>query len=636
MTTTENPIDIADTADGVIPPQMSADEALDSSTATTPADTDDPPDSPTKTAGEASTVPVLPTSAEEVKDFTLLYVDPDELVIGHNRRAFRPEDLDDDFVDDLADRGNYVPIIARFDWQGQLVVRDGQIRTHGLRKAKRTAVHRGQDSWHKALVLAQDHAITADRAAQLEDLVEQHGANFLRLAMTETDHLRFVQEALDLGVEPDKVGKKLRLKPADARTLVSVAQSTHAADLAHQGVLPIDETVVIAEFDGYGDTEAVAQLTEIARTNPRQLKNKAGQLRDARTERLALEAEAARLAERGVRVIERPDTISGPHIRQLADLRPTPRTKPGTALSVKRHSSCPGHAAYLLYRASTWHRPQDEVVVIHVCTDFQKHRHAERDAEPGKVLRPPAALSAIAGRRKGPMTAAEKAYRDTVIANGKKWDSATRERIASLETFAKRKSLPQAEDTWLAAMQATSARYAKAASKGHPLAQKLLGWDTKFAGLSDDKRRQAIRAEISTVKPERARVIAMVMGLAAQEQGVSRRTTWENPTDEDVAYVTKLRELEQAKLLDRALDEIEELVLNPAPPVDSAIVAAVDAENDTEAIADDSTIADTAPDPGDDGADDEAADDIGEPDPADAEHDQVTAPVEDGPRNLAA
>ncbi|EWM19640.1 hypothetical protein [Kutzneria sp. 744] len=550
------------------------------------------PDTSTHDADTHEITLVLPTSAQEVKDFKLLHVDPDELVIGRNARAFKHEDLDPDFVHDLSDRGNYVPIIARFDAHGQLVVRDGQVRTHGLREAKRLAVdkHGDESTWHKALVLAQEHDITDERAAEIERLVEQHGANFLRFAMTEADHLRTVQGLLELGVEPEKVGKKLRLKANDAAVLVAVAKSTHAAELAHQGVLGLSESAVIAEFEAFGDeNEAVAALTEVAQSNPRHLHQTAQRLREARTERLAVQIAAAELAAQGVTVIERPDTLYGPQIRQIADLRPTARTRPGSTLSVKRHSTCPGHAAFLSFRR-TWQDREGAVTVIHVCTDFQKHKHAERNAEPGQtLLEGPTNATSGGGTQQGPTTAEKKAYRKTVIANGKAWDLATIKRMEALELFAKRRSLSQAEDTWLEAMRATSSRYADAASKGHRLALKLLGWDTKFAGYGN---KPSLRAEILKAKPERARIISMVMVLAAVEQGASRRTTWENPSDEEIAYFAKLQTLklqtmEPTGLADWELSDVEALVLNRSAPVDAAVIAAVVDELEVEATPDD-------------------------------------------------
>lgn len=537
---------------------------------------------------------VLPTTAEEAKDFTLLYVDPDELVIGPNVRQFDPERLEDPaeeeyagFVDDLLDRGNAIPIIARYDAHGQLIVIDGQVRTYGLRKAKKRATASGDASWKKAFVIAQTYGISDERAAEIERMVEQHGANFLRFDMAPTDHLRTVQGLLELGVEPKNVGKRLRLKAKDADILVAVAQSTRAADLAQQGVLGVAESAVIAEFEAYGDaTEAVEELTEIAQSNPRQLANVAQRLRDARTERLALAAAAADLAEQGVPVIERPDTLYGPQIRQLADLRPTAKTKPGSTLSVKRHAKCPGHAAFLTFRR-TWQDKEGTVTVIHVCTDFQKHKHAERNAEPGKTLVERPTYSTGSGVQKGPMTAEQKKYRKKVIDNGKAWDSATIKRMEALQLFAKRRSLSQTEDTWLEAMRASSSRYADAASKGHRLALKLLGWDTKFIG-----KKASLRAEILKARPERARVISMVMVLAAVEQGVSRRTTWERPTEEEVAYFAKLRTLklqtmEHSELKDWELSEVEALVLDGIESVDADLAAAVDDEEEVEASLDD-------------------------------------------------
>src|ERR1043165_4215008 len=108
---------------------------------------------------------VLPTAAEVVDDYELLRVDPNQLVIGPNARKINQDDLDPDFLDDLADQGNFVPIIARWDAHGQLVVRDGQMRTLGLRRVE----------WPRAFVLAQKVDITDEKAAAIDRLGEQQG-----------------------------------------------------------------------------------------------------------------------------------------------------------------------------------------------------------------------------------------------------------------------------------------------------------------------------------------------------------------------------------------------------------------------------------------------------------------------------
>lgn len=559
---------------------------------------------------------VLPTSAEEVTDFKLLMVDPDQLVIGPNARHLDDDDLDNldmDFVEDLGERGNYAPIIARYDTEGQLVVRDGQLRTHGLRAAKRIAL-RKDEPWRKALVLAQEHSITDERAAEIERLVEQHGANFLRFAMSAGDSVRTVQRLLELGIEQDTVGKKLKLKPKEAATLVAVAQSERAAELVEQSVLDWETGPVVAEFERYGDAEAVETLAEAARTNPRQFHHIAQRLRDERRERLAIAETTAELTAQGLTVIDRPASTNGPEIAALVNLRPTPRSKPGTALKDKKHSTCPGHAAYLVFRRA-WRKDDEDTVDVHyVCTDFQAHGHAQRYAEPGKVLVKPVTSSAADSG----WTPEKSAYRDKVIKNGKEWDSATVKRLEALKTFAGRKSLPQTWDTWLTAMRATSERYATAATKGHQLATELLGWKTKLMGLSREKRIATIKAELLKMRPERARVADAVIVFAAFEEGLARhkhgrRRAWEQPTTEDVDYFSKWRDMEKDKLTRYALAPVEELVLGPAEPVDAALVAAVDNELDTP-------VPDSA-----DQADPDAPDDVDDNDHNESDPDTASA-----------
>lgn len=468
-----------------------------------------------------------------------LLVDPGDLIIGANVRT--EADLDKDFkgfTRDIGKRGVRAPIITRRNDAGELVVVEGQMRVLAAVKTGRPRVR----------VLVEPGPVGDDPASEVERIINQLGDNFHRTANSHADEVRATQQLLDLGVSARAIEQQRCIPRTRVTTLVTVARSPAAAEAVTTGIADLTQAAVLAEFDG--DDDAIAQLVECARTDPKRFGQVAQWLRDDREETRLCQQARDRLTEQGVTVIDRPDGLFGGRIRRLDDLRPTPKTKPGTALSPKRHEKCPGHAAYLDY----WgHRPQkDRVQVVYVCTDFRQHGHAERYASTNQV--------ATSGQRAGTMSEDEKAYRRTVIANGKAWDSATTFRRKWLKEFAARKTAPKDAHVWIARMLAQGGpELRQAMEDDHTLAIELLGLAAKPDRTRHDRHvSHPIADAAAKATPGRATMITLIMVLAALESSTDRRHTWERPSRDQIAYFTQLASY------DYPLAEVEQLVLTHA------------------------------------------------------------------------
>jgi ParB family chromosome partitioning protein len=522
------------------------------------------PDSPTVSSDSGGPAPSI-TLADGSE---YLLVDPGDLIIGANVRT--NPDLDKDFKGftcDIGKRGVRAPIITRRNDAGELVVVEGQMRVLAAVKTGRPLVR----------VLVEPGPVSDDPASEAERIINQLGDNFHRTANSHADEVRATQQLLDLGLTARAIEQQRSIPRTRVTTLVAVARSAAAAEAVTSGIADLTQAAVLAEFDG--DDDAIAQLLDCARTDPKRFGQVAQWLRDDREEARLCQQARDRLAEQGVTVIDRPDGLFGGRIRRLEDLRATPKTKPGTALSVKRHEKCPGHAAYLDYWGSRLEK--DRVQVVYVCTDFRQHGHAERYASADEV--------AMSGQRTGAMSEEEKAYRRTVIANGKAWDSATTFRRKWLKEFAARKTALKDAHVWIAQMLAQGGpELRQAMDDDHTLAVELLGLAAK-PGRSRYARHisHPIADAAAKATPGRATMITLVMLLAALESSTDRRHTWERPSRDQIAYFTQLA------AYDYPLADVEQLVLTHAAA--SSDTASGSQPQDSTASTDPSATADPPP-----------------------------------------
>ncbi|WP_341866883.1 ParB/Srx family N-terminal domain-containing protein [Amycolatopsis thailandensis] len=515
-----------------------------------------------------------------VTDIEVLEVAPKKLIIGANAR--RDVVLDPDFVRSIGRRGVREPIRVYRDGNGALVVHDGQRRTLAALRKKLELV--------RVIVEPRPEADESD--LERSRIVDQVVVNRHRLDITSADQVGATQQLLELGLDARAIARECSIPIKEVETTVRVAKSDLARKALDEGALDLTQAAVVAEFAD--DDEAVASLTEYAAQRPEQFDHAAQRLRDRREETRLRQEATDKLTAEGVTVVDRPDNLSFGKARRLTDLRTAPNTKPGVKISPTRHESCSGHAVFLDYHG--WKPVDERVIIVHICTDFAGHGHAERNALAGKTT----FSSSTTSRVSGPMSDEEKAARRTVIKNGKDWDSAVKVRAKWLKTFGARKTAPKDAASWIAQMWAEGGTdLRKAMEADHELAATLLNIKPKTGRTRYNRKlTHPIADAAAKATPGRATMINLILLLAALEAGTDRRRTWDTPTAAQVAYLTKL------KSWGYALSPVEELVVasrdtavtTPATTA-TAETAESDSEDDSEDDCEKSEEADTLAEP---------------------------------------
>ena len=204
--------------------------------------------------------------------------------------------------------------------------------------------------------------------------------------------------------------------------------------------------------------------------------------------------------------------------------------------------------------------------MVYVCTDWRRHGHAERLGAP------------IAGLNAGgKMTADAKAERREVIANNKAWDAARPVRRQWLIGFLARRAAPKDAPVWIAATLASSAHEVRRALEDrHQTALGLLGlvgeppWNP-YSGVPHPVIDAAAKAT-----PARATMLILGLLLGGLEASLGR-DTWRYPAAAHRAYFTALQGWGYP------LSDVEQLVLRPAPDLNTDSSTEPDAQPDEDA-----------------------------------------------------
>lgn len=427
----------------------------------------------------------------------IVHVDPRTLVLEVNVRADAA--LTPEFVGSIKTHGVLTPILVqRAD--DALHVRAGQRRTLAAIEAGRPTI--------PAYVVDGD----TDEARRI---IEQMVENDHRAALADRDRVAAFQQLSLLGLSAAQIAKRTSTKKDRVTTALTVAASDVAAAVTAKYDLTLDQAAVVAEFDG--DPEAVKALTVAAVDKPEQFGHIAQRLRDDRAEAQAIAGLTASLAEAGTPVIDQP-SWEDKTIKRLLDLA-TLDGDERIPLTPETHEQCPGRAAWI---SANWQGVQ----AVHVCTDPTGNGHVDRYARSGGTE-----------RQAGPMSEEQKAERRQIIANNKAWKSAQVVRRDWLATFAARKTSPKDAATFLAGRLVASVySLDKAYTQGrHRLARVLLGLP-EHAGYGEP---DPLANLLTTATPARAQHIALVLVLAAIEDGTGTHT-WRNPGEQDRAYFTAL------------------------------------------------------------------------------------------------
>lgn len=342
-----------------------------------------------------------------------LQVWPGDLVVDENIR--KDTRLTEDFLASLTEHGLLVPIQVRRDPLGQLLVVDGQRRTLGALQVGLPLVD----------VVVLD-GIGDDEAR----LTAQYVINEQRAALTTKERVDAVQQLSLFGRSPATIKRKLGIPKDQVEAALALAATpTVTATLAEHHVEDLVAGAVIAEFAD--DPAVVAELAEVAATDPGRLAHRAESVRQDRALEAAKAVVRAELTAAGVAVLEERPRYDDRSTLSLGDLtdKPGATAYSGPAISPDKHASCPGHAAVV---SSTYdhsinkHRPH----ALYYCTDWKSNGHHKRSA------------ANTAGAATGPQSDEKKAERRQLITDNKAADAAEVVRLAWIAEFLQRTTMP--------------------------------------------------------------------------------------------------------------------------------------------------------------------------------------------------
>lgn len=453
---------------------------------------------------------------------TFADLDPRALVIEANVRT--DVNLDPAFVESIRDNGVLMPILVQRHEDGTLHVRAGQRRTLGAIAAER------------ATIPARIVDGTSDDA---ERIVQQVIENDARKPLADAERSAAYQQMVLLGIPAAAIARRLHKPKAEVEAGIAVAGSRAGLDAANEGLSLLD-AAVFAEFED--DPEGTRRLREAVRCG-RPLAHTAQRIRDDRAEKAKVDALAKRLKRAKVTVTRAPGYYDT-NVKPLADLHAKGSK---TALTPETHATCPGHVAWIDTTGA-------EPVAIYGCSDFKANGHL-KNTDPTK--------------HSNPMSEEERAARREVVANNKAWKSAETVRREWLATFAKRKTAPKSAATFIARVMIDGYTINKAREQGHRLAANILGATAHTDHTGWHTASEALAAQVAKATPARAQQIALVIGLAAVEDG-THTGTWRN------AYGVTREYFGFIQACGYELSEVEALCLPGATGTDEALAAEQD------------------------------------------------------------
>ncbi|WP_006243437.1 ParB/RepB/Spo0J family partition protein [Mycolicibacterium tusciae] len=229
------------------------------------------------------------TTAQVPAAGTLEHLDPQTLELETNVRD--DASLDADFVASIKEHGVLNPIAAVRGHDGVVRVRAGQRRTLAAREAGLASVP-----------VYVRHSVAGDdeKAQVLERVPEQIVENDKRLAITEAQRARGIQQMLDAGVSVTKVAKSLSIGRDTVKSVATAAGSQAAMEALDSGQLSLAEAAVLSEFDD--DADAIARLIEVAGTN--RFDHRVAEIRQERESQKAYQEVSARYVEKGYRLLD--------------------------------------------------------------------------------------------------------------------------------------------------------------------------------------------------------------------------------------------------------------------------------------------------------------------------------------------
>lgn len=425
---------------------------------------------------------------------TLEHIDPHTLLVETNVRTTTP--LDSGFVDSIRQVGVLTPLLAWRDQDGGVHVRAGQRRVLAAREA--------------GIATVPVYVVDAGDDDTARRIVEQVIENDQREALTDADRIQ-AWRALELeGLSASAIAKRTGTKRDRVKTGLAVVQSATATEAVSDAGLTLDQAAILLEFDGDGDT--VAELTDVATTNPGYFPVAVERARQDQAAREAKEKVEQQEAAKGHRILDERPNHHGTAPYQVWLLR----TADGEPVDPVDIQGKPGVAVYVATYYGGEARP-----------DY----YVDDPAALGYTLREDAGYGS-GSVQSGPKTDEQKAERKELIANNKEWDAAERVRREWLTQFLARKTTPKNAQTVIAEALTTARwKVADGLTCGSSTAKALLGIED--AGFGDQV------AEYLTEHPNRAVHVTLAVVLGGIEQNTSRQT-WRSPSPDTAWYLRTL------------------------------------------------------------------------------------------------
>ncbi|MFB2586982.1 ParB/RepB/Spo0J family partition protein [Herbiconiux liukaitaii] len=446
----------------------------------------------------------MTTNTASIQQGVVEHIDPTVIIVEANVRS--EAKLPADFLASIKQHGVLSPILARRDEQGNIIVRAGQRRTLAAREV-------GLASIPAYIVEANEK--TVDR------IVQQIAENEHREAVTDADRVAAYQQLAFEGLTPTVIAKRLNTKPALVKAGIAVAENAAAASAIVSHSLTLDQAATLIEFEG--DDDIVAELIDVATTEPGQFAHTAQRARDDKARNAEKAAIEALHAERGYVILDRERGYFENDYTLVRDLV----TADGTRPTQEQIDAAEGRAVY-------------------VATYFGGHLRPVYS-----VADPKAAgfrKDSGSGANSGPMTDEQKAERKILIANNKAWASAETVRREWLATFLSRKTLPRDAAQFIAqGLTIHGLNVGSAARDGNALAHELMGLER--GGYYDrDKLAAVVEAT-----PAKAHHVALAVILGGIEANTSKMS-WRNPNTQDALY------LNQIAAWGYSLSEVEQII----------------------------------------------------------------------------
>ena len=440
---------------------------------------------------------------------TLEHIDPEALILEANVRPSAP--VDKDFVATIKQFGVLMPVLARRDEHGNVLVRAGQRRTLGAREA-------GVATIPVYITNADDK--TAER------IIEQIVENDQRKELTDGDRAAAYQQLAFEGLSVATIAKRVGVKRDVVQAGISVAENATAASAINAHDLTLDQAAVLIEFEGEDDI--VDRLIEVATSDPAGFEHAAQRARDDKERAESIAQATDDVLVRGFRILDRqPSTWQADEYTNINDL-----ATDGERATVENIEALDGRAAYV---DMTW--DGDVRVSYYLPTDGFKVAGFKKRASDGTVRQP--------------MTEDEKAERKVLIANNKAWKSAETVRRAWLAGLVNRKTLPKDTARFIArGVTEFAADLARGVQNGNTLAHEFFNVDRGSSYYAPDKL-----AGIVEATPTKANHVSLAVVLGAIEGGTSVQT-WRSPDRDAAAYFA------QIAAWGYPLSEVEQLVID--------------------------------------------------------------------------